>query len=141
DWGANVLKVELPASVEGNAALGGPRHGSDFQNLHRNKRSITLNLKEPESLAYMQTAGGHSGRGGGELPPGRQIPPGGRLRVAQSGQSPTGVRQYLWLWRGRSLSGAPGLRPDCPGDGRPDVDYGHPGAGSGAGWHSYCRLM
>src|SRR5438093_4647303 len=50
DWGANVLKVELPESVEGNAALGGPRHGSDFQNLHRNKRSITLNLKEPERL-------------------------------------------------------------------------------------------
>jgi crotonobetainyl-CoA:carnitine CoA-transferase CaiB-like acyl-CoA transferase len=50
DWGANVLKVELPESVEGNAVLGGPRHGSDFQNLHRNKRSITLNLKEPEGL-------------------------------------------------------------------------------------------
>jgi crotonobetainyl-CoA:carnitine CoA-transferase CaiB-like acyl-CoA transferase len=50
DWGANVLKVELPESVEGNAALGGSRHGSDFQNLHRNKRSITLNLKEPEGL-------------------------------------------------------------------------------------------
>src|SRR5215510_11083228 len=50
DWGTNVLKVELPESVEGNAALGGPRHGSDFQNLHRNKRSITLNLKEPEGL-------------------------------------------------------------------------------------------
>jgi len=54
DWGANVLKVELPASVEGNAALGGPRHGSDFQNLHRNKRSITLNLKEPEGLAIFK---------------------------------------------------------------------------------------
>src|SRR5919205_568565 len=54
DWGANVLKVELPESVEGNAALGGPRHGSDFQNLHRNKRSITLNLKEPEGLAIFK---------------------------------------------------------------------------------------
>jgi crotonobetainyl-CoA:carnitine CoA-transferase CaiB-like acyl-CoA transferase len=54
DWGANVLKVELPESVEGNAALGGPRHGSDFQNLHRNKRSITLNLKEPEGLALFK---------------------------------------------------------------------------------------
>ncbi|MBM3222888.1 MAG: CoA transferase [Candidatus Tectomicrobia bacterium] len=50
DWGANVLKVELPERVEGNAALGGPRHGSDFQNLHRNKRSITINLKEPQGL-------------------------------------------------------------------------------------------
>lgn len=50
DWGADVIKVELPERVEGNAALGGPRHGSDFQNLHRNKRSMTLNLKEPEGL-------------------------------------------------------------------------------------------
>ena len=31
--------------------MGGPRHGPDFQNLHRNKRSITLNLKEPEGKA------------------------------------------------------------------------------------------
>ncbi len=50
DWGANVIKVELPEAVEGNAGLGGPRHGSDFQNLHRNKRSMTLNLKAPEGL-------------------------------------------------------------------------------------------
>lgn len=50
DWGANAIKIELPEAVEGNAALGGPRLGSDFQNLHRNKRSITLNLKAPEGL-------------------------------------------------------------------------------------------
>ena len=31
--------------------MGGPREGSDFQNLHRNKRSMTLNLKAPEGLA------------------------------------------------------------------------------------------
>ena len=31
--------------------MGGPRHGPDFQNLHRNKRSLTLNLKEPDGLA------------------------------------------------------------------------------------------
>lgn len=42
DWGANVIKVETP--VDG-AQLGGPRAGPDFQNLHRNKQSLTLNLK------------------------------------------------------------------------------------------------
>lgn len=46
DWGANVIKVEMPPALEGGANLGGSRHGSDFQNLHRNKRSLTLNLKD-----------------------------------------------------------------------------------------------
>jgi crotonobetainyl-CoA:carnitine CoA-transferase CaiB-like acyl-CoA transferase len=46
DWGANVIKVEMPPDEKGGDALGGPREGFDFQNLHRNKRSITLNLKE-----------------------------------------------------------------------------------------------
>jgi formyl-CoA transferase len=43
DWGADVIKVELPGDQEGT--LGESRRGSDFQNLNRNKRSITLNLK------------------------------------------------------------------------------------------------
>ena len=47
DWGADVIKIEAP---EGDAGLGGERHGPDFQNLHRNKRSLTLNLKAPEGL-------------------------------------------------------------------------------------------
>jgi formyl-CoA transferase len=49
DWGANVIKIESPPGVE--TPLGGPREGGDFQNLHRNKRSMTLNLKAPEGLA------------------------------------------------------------------------------------------
>jgi len=43
DFGADVIKVETP----GDEDLGGARDGSDFQNLHRNKRSITLDLKAP----------------------------------------------------------------------------------------------
>jgi crotonobetainyl-CoA:carnitine CoA-transferase CaiB-like acyl-CoA transferase len=54
DWGANVIKIELPEALEGNAGMGGPRHGPDFQNLHRNKRSMTLNLKAPEGLEVFQ---------------------------------------------------------------------------------------
>ena len=50
DWGANCIKVEMPPGA-GDMDMGGPRHGPDFQNLHRNKRSITLNLKEPDGLA------------------------------------------------------------------------------------------
>ena len=48
DWGANVIKVEMPDRGPDGHAMGGPRAGSDFQNLHRNKRSMTLNLKAPE---------------------------------------------------------------------------------------------
>jgi crotonobetainyl-CoA:carnitine CoA-transferase CaiB-like acyl-CoA transferase len=50
DWGANVIKVELPQHMETGESLGGARHGSDFQNLHRNKRSVALNLKSPKGV-------------------------------------------------------------------------------------------
>jgi len=43
DWGADVIKIEEPSS--GKEGPGGDRDGFDFQNLHRNKRSLTLNLK------------------------------------------------------------------------------------------------
>ncbi len=51
DWGANVIKIETPAHLDTGEPLGGPRGGPDFMNLHRNKRSLTLNLKSPEGVA------------------------------------------------------------------------------------------
>jgi crotonobetainyl-CoA:carnitine CoA-transferase CaiB-like acyl-CoA transferase len=51
DWGANVIKIEQPPALITGEAPGGPREGPDFQNLHRNKRSMTLNLKSKEGLA------------------------------------------------------------------------------------------
>jgi formyl-CoA transferase len=54
DWGANVIKIEMPEGLEPGDAPGGPRHGSDFQNLHRNKRAITLNLKTPEGIDILK---------------------------------------------------------------------------------------
>ena len=55
DWGANVIRIEPPASDGEDVA--GRRHGFDFQNLHRNKRAITLNLKTPEGhAAFMKLA-------------------------------------------------------------------------------------
>jgi crotonobetainyl-CoA:carnitine CoA-transferase CaiB-like acyl-CoA transferase len=50
DWGANVIKVEVPEALDSDAP-GGPREGSDFQNLHRNKRGMTLDLKSPDGVA------------------------------------------------------------------------------------------
>ena len=49
DWGADVIKIEMPAT-DNAGQLGGPREGADFQNLHRNKRSLTLNLKDKRGL-------------------------------------------------------------------------------------------
>src|SRR5881392_1385948 len=54
DWGANCIKIEMPEHMSEGEGLGGPREGSDFQNLHRNKRSITLNLKSPEGVAVLK---------------------------------------------------------------------------------------
>ena len=44
DWGADVIRVEPPAT-DGFQDVTGQRTGSDAQNLHRNKRSFSLNLK------------------------------------------------------------------------------------------------
>jgi crotonobetainyl-CoA:carnitine CoA-transferase CaiB-like acyl-CoA transferase len=53
DWGAQVIKIEAPPGP--GEGLGGPRHGPDFQNLHRNKRSLTLDLKAPEGIEIFRT--------------------------------------------------------------------------------------
>ena len=50
DWGADVIKIEAPKGD----SLGQDRHSSDLQHLHRNKRSLTLNLKSPEGLAILK---------------------------------------------------------------------------------------
>jgi len=54
DWGANVIKIET-AEADSDGQLGGPRSGFDFQNLHRNKRSIALNLKDPRGVEVFKS--------------------------------------------------------------------------------------
>ena len=49
DFGADVIKVEQPASGGERNQLSGDRHSFDMQNLHRNSRSITLDLKNPKA--------------------------------------------------------------------------------------------
>ena len=55
DWGADVIRIEPPAA--GGEDIAGDRDGFDFQNLHRNKRCINLDLKSPEGHeAFMRLA-------------------------------------------------------------------------------------
>ena len=58
DWGAGVIKVEMPPEDAGRPDAGDPlgtgRLDPDFQNLHRNKRSMTLNLKSPEGVEILK---------------------------------------------------------------------------------------
>ncbi len=53
DWGADVIQVQMPEHMRGDDTLGG-QDGSDYQYTHRNKRSITLNLKEGEGIATLK---------------------------------------------------------------------------------------
>ncbi len=56
DWGADVIKIEEPVGAADGYT--GGRDSSDFQNLHRNKRAMTLNLKAPEGRdVFMKLAG------------------------------------------------------------------------------------
>lgn len=54
DWGADVIKIEAPRTAHVDDGLGGSRESSDFQNLHRNKRAMTLNLKHPKGVEILK---------------------------------------------------------------------------------------
>ena len=54
DWGARVIKIEQPPALAEQDDFIGDRLSSDFQNLHRNKESVTLNLKAPEAAEIVR---------------------------------------------------------------------------------------
>src|SRR6201989_1038709 len=57
DWGANVIQIDALLEDGGGEQHGGSRQGADFQNLHRNKRAMALNLKDPRGLeVFMRLA-------------------------------------------------------------------------------------
>ncbi|MCC7283534.1 MAG: CoA transferase, partial [Acetobacteraceae bacterium] len=60
DWGADVIKIEMPPGLDQGDPMGGQRMGPDFQNLHRNKRAMTLNLKAPEGVAILKRLARHA---------------------------------------------------------------------------------
>jgi crotonobetainyl-CoA:carnitine CoA-transferase CaiB-like acyl-CoA transferase len=55
DWGAKVIKIEMPEEGASSSQTDfSARHEPDFQNLHRNKRGMTLNLKSDEGRSILQ---------------------------------------------------------------------------------------
>src|SRR6201992_1598800 len=69
DWGANVIKIDALLEDAGGEQLGGPRRGADFQNLHRNKRAISLNLKDPRGQEVFNRLGREADGGVENFPP------------------------------------------------------------------------
>ena len=63
DFGADVVKIDAPEGLDANANVSGSRHGFDMLNLHRNKRSITINLRRPDGKALFLDLARH-GRAG-----------------------------------------------------------------------------
>ncbi len=53
DWGAEVIRVEPPA-LKNRGSVTGRRRGADEQNLHRNKRSLCLDLKTPQGAEVLR---------------------------------------------------------------------------------------
>ena len=134
DWGANVIKIETPPGLE--EPMGGPREGPDFQNLHRNKRSMTLNLKAPEGLAAFKRMVKKADVVVENFRPDVKKRLGIDYKAMSQDQSQARLCQHFRLRPGRSLCRSSGLRPDRPRHGRPDVDHRAAGAGSGPRRHS-----
>ena len=124
DWGANVIKVELPEEGDSdNPSDFSARHTPDFQNLHRNKRSLSLNLKSPKGVEILKRLVEQADVLVENYRPDVKRPARHRLRDAARGQSTAGLHEHLGVRPGRPLRAAAGCRPDRPGHGRPYVDH------------------
>ena len=118
DWGANVIKIDALMEDAGGEQPGGPRHGSDFQNLHRNKRAMTLNLKDPKGLEVFQRLAEKADVVVENFRPDVKA----KLGIDYESLRKINPRHRLWqhlrLRPGRSLSQASRLRSDRAGHGR-----------------------
>ena len=135
DWGARAIKIEMPGGRSGDG-MGGNRHGFDFQNLHRNKEAMTLNLREPEGVAIFKRLAKDADIVVENYRPDVKR----RLGIDYESLRAINPRLIYGSISGFGQSGPyrdrPGRRPDRPGHGRPHVDHRHPGAGAGARRHS-----
>ena len=141
DWGANVIKVELPEHQEPADAMGGPRHGPDFQNLHRNKRAITLDLKSKDGAAVFRRLAAKADVIVENFRPDVKA----RLGIDYATLAKLNPRLVYASISGFGQDGPyakrPGFDQIAPGPGRPHVDHGRAGTRTDAGRHSHRRPL
>ena len=135
DWGANVIKIDALTEDAAGEQPGGPRHGSDFQNLHRNKRAMTLNLKDPKGVEVFRRLVEKADVVVENFRPDVKARLGIDYETLAQDQSAPRLWQHLRLRPGRPLSQASRLRSDRAGHGRADVDHRRAGRRSDAGRH------
>ena len=134
DWGADVIKIEPPATD--GEEITGNRHGFDFQNLHRNKRAMTLNLKTPEGhAAFMRLA-----KTADVVVENMRAQVKHRLKVSYDDVKAVNPRIVYGSISGfgqdRAVRASRRRRSDRAGHGRADVDHRPAGPGAGARRHS-----
>ena len=133
DWGADVIRVEPPPADGEIDELVGRRDGSDFQNLHRNKRAITLNLKTDEGREILMRLAEKADVVIENMRPGVTKRLGVDYRVGQKAQSAHRLWQHFRLRPVRPLRLAALDRPDRAGHVRHHVGDGDSRPGPGPG--------
>ena len=134
DWGANVIRIEPPDT--GGEEISGARHGFDFQNLHRNKRAIRLNLKAPEGhAAFMRLVARAD-----VIVENMRAAVKHRLKIAWDDVRAVNPRIVYGSISGFGQDGpvrqTRGRRSDRARHGRSHVDHRPAGSGAGQGRHS-----
>ena len=139
DWGANVIKIDALLEDAGGEQPGGPRHGSDFQNLHRNKRAMTLNLKDPKGLEVFKRLAEKADVVVENFRPDVKA----KLGIDYESLRKINPRIVYGSISGFGQDGPyhkrPGLRSDRARHGRADVDHRRARRGPDAGRHSRRR--
>ncbi len=104
DWGAEVIRIEPPGEAD---VFGGSRDGPDFQNLHRGKKAIQLNLKSAAGrevfLKLVETAD--------VLVENMRVPVKHRLRIAYEDLKPINPRLVYGSISGFGQTGPYAQRP------------------------------
>ena len=120
---------------------GSRRDGFDFQNLHRNKRSLAINLKTKEGLAIFMKLAAKADVIVENFRSNVKHRLGIDYEIGEEDQPAHRLRQHLRLRPDRALRQAARRRPDRPGHGRPDVDHRLAGPGAGARRHPDRRSL